>query len=101
MNIKSPLSVYDFLGSKAGGSLGKFVYEGASKQKAFVGKQDTHDPELKVQTYEFHCLLTFLMEFRSNESNKSKVDSTVWDAIASRAGKYNKALEAENQPALF
>lgn len=103
MKIKSPLSVYDVLGSKAGGpTLCQEIYKEAARQGLDMGKQYSHDPRFKESNnYDLVFLLNFLAIFRSDENNRSKVTPKIWDAIPKRLKKYRKELGAQNQLSLF
>jgi len=103
MTLKSPLSVYDILGSKAGGAiLCKIAYEAAVKVDAFTGSQPSHDPKFpKVKNYDLIFLLNFMREFRSDLNNESKVERKVWEAIPKRLKKYRKEFDIKKQLLLF
>ena len=92
------LSVYNFLGNKAGKNLGKLVHEEAVKQEAKIATQGTHLPDLKaVCTYELPWLLDFLVKFRSEEANQAKIIPEVWNLLPSRIAYYTKELQVKNQ----
>jgi len=103
MVLKSPLSVYDVLGSKAGGAvLCKMAYEAAVRAKAYTGMQESHDPKFpEVKNYNLIFLLNFMAEFRSDLNNKSKVENKVWEAIPKRIKKYKKEFDIRKQLSLF
>jgi len=103
MTLKSPLSVYDILGSKAGGAaLCKMAYEAAMKVDAFTGSQPSHDPKFpEVKNYDLIFLLNFIADFRSDLNNKSRVEEKVWEAIPKRLKKYRKEFDARKQLSLF
>lgn len=98
--MKPKLSIYDFLGI-AGKNLGKLVRREADFQGVPREQQDTHIPNLVVEVYDREWLLNFLINFRSKEENKSKVDLVVWNTMATKILKHKKALEAQKQPVLF
>ena len=103
MVLKSPLSVYDILGSKAGGAaLCKMAYEAAVRAKAYTGTQESHDPKFpEVKNYDLIFLLNFIADFRSDLNNKSRVENKVWEAIPKRIKKYKKEFDVRKQLSLF
>jgi len=103
MKLKSPLSVYDILGSKAGGPvLCKMAYDAAKRVNVEIGKQESHDPIFtESNNYELNFLLEFMTTFRLDLNNKSKVTEKVWEALPKRIKKYRKQLDAERQLLLF